>query len=140
MTKSGTAGNGEGYSTTTSKSYSAQETNNNGEISRSENSSQKTLTVPSTSGTKEGGTTSVPALGSTSPKLNSYRGTAEQCKFLGETVRHFNAGKLATFELKAPAKSTKKEDIQVNIISKLIFHYFLDTLQHWFCMNDFCSV
>ena len=38
--------------------------------------------------------------GSTSPKLPSYRGTAEKCKFEGETVRHFNAGKLAIFELR----------------------------------------
>ena len=34
----------------------------------------------------------------------------------GETVRHFNAGKLAIFELRAPGH--KREDIQVNIISK----------------------
>ena len=38
--------------------------------------------------------------GSTSPKLPSYRGTAEKCKCEGETVRHFNAGKLAIFELR----------------------------------------
>ena len=120
MTKSSTtSGSGEGYSTTTSKNYSSKEVNDNGEVSRSENSSQKTLTVPAVGTVGTVGTSKeVPALGSTSPKLNSYRGTAEQCKFLGETVRHFNAGKLATFELKAPAKTTKKEDVQVNIISK----------------------
>ena len=47
---------------------------------------------------------------------NSYRGTAEKCKFEGETVRHFNAGKLATFELRAPGHTAK--DITVNIISE----------------------
>jgi hypothetical protein len=57
-----------------------------------------------------------PAAGSTSPKLSSYRGTAEKCKFEGDTMRHFNAGKLATFELKAPGHPAK--DVQVNIISK----------------------
>ena len=55
------------------------------------------------------------APGSTSPKLSSYRGTADKCKFEGDTVRHFNAGKLATFEVKAPGY--KKEDVEVNIIS-----------------------
>ena len=56
--------------------------------------------------------------GSSSPKLQSYRGTAEKCKFEGETVRHFNAGKLAVFELKAPGH--KREDVEVSIISKLL--------------------
>ena len=56
-----------------------------------------------------------PKKGSTSPKLQSYRGTAERCKFEGETVRHFNAGKLAVFELKAPGH--KREDVAVSIIS-----------------------
>ena len=51
-----------------------------------------------------------------SPKLSSYKGTAEKCKFVGETVRHFNAGKHATFELFAPG--AKKGDVAVNIISK----------------------
>ena len=46
----------------------------------------------------------------------SYKGTAEKCKFVGETVRHFNAGKPATFELFAPG--AKKGDVDVNIISK----------------------
>ena len=50
------------------------------------------------------------------PALTSYKGTAEKCKFVGETVRHFNAGKLATFEMFAPG--TKKAEIAVNIISK----------------------
>ena len=49
--------------------------------------------------------------------MQSYRGTAEKCKFEGETVRHFNAGKLAVFELKAPGH--KREDVEVSIISKL---------------------
>ena len=56
--------------------------------------------------------------GSTSPKLNSYRGTADKCQFVGETVKHFNAGKIATFQVKAPGH--KKEDIEVNIISKFM--------------------
>jgi len=50
------------------------------------------------------------------PALTSYKGTAEKCKFVGETVRHFNAGKLATFEMFAPG--TKKAEVDVNIISK----------------------
>ena len=48
--------------------------------------------------------------------MSSYKGTAEKCKFVGETVRHFNAGKPATFELFAPGH--KKGDVDVNIISK----------------------
>jgi hypothetical protein len=57
--------------------------------------------------------------GSTSPKLPSYRGMADKCRFEGETVRHFNAGKLAVFELKAP--NHRRDEIQVNIISKYYF-------------------
>ena len=57
--------------------------------------------------------------GSSSPKLQSYRGTAEKCKFEGETVRHFNAGKLAVFELKAPGH--KREDVEVSIISMSLY-------------------
>merc|ERR1712098_401988 len=53
--------------------------------------------------------------GLASPKLTSYKGTAEKCKFVGETVRHFNAGKPATFEMFAPG--AKKGDVEVNIIS-----------------------
>ena len=56
------------------------------------------------------------SFGPGSPKLSSYKGTAEKCKFVGETVRHFNAGKPATFELFAPG--SKKGDVDVNIISK----------------------
>ena len=56
-----------------------------------------------------------PKKGSTSPKLPSYRGMADNCRFEGETVRHFNAGKLAVFELKAP--NNRKDDVHVNIIS-----------------------
>ena len=41
---------------------------------------------------------------------------ADKCRFEGETVRHFNAGKPATFELFAPG--AKKGDVDVNIISK----------------------
>ena len=52
----------------------------------------------------------------TSPKLSSYKGTADKCKFVGDTVRHFNAGKPATFEMFAPG--AKKTDVEVNIISK----------------------
>ena len=55
-------------------------------------------------------------IGPPSPKLTSYKGTADKCKFVGETVRHFNAGKLASFELFAPG--AKKGDVDVNIISK----------------------
>ena len=43
---------------------------------------------------------------------------ADKCRFEGETVRHFNAGKLAVFELRA--EKSRKDDIQVNIISKFI--------------------
>ena len=50
--------------------------------------------------------------------LQSYKGTAEKCKFVGDTVRHFNAGKVGTFELFAPG--TRKGDVAVNIISKFI--------------------
>ena len=57
-----------------------------------------------------------PKKGSTSPKLPSYRGMADNCRFEGETVRHFNAGKLAVFEMRAP--NCRKDEIQVNIISK----------------------
>ena len=56
-----------------------------------------------------------PKKGSTSPKLPSYRGMADNCRFEGETVRHFNAGKLAVFELRAP--NNRKDDVHVNIIS-----------------------
>ena len=62
------------------------------------------------------------SLGPSSPKLSSYKGTAEKCKFVGETVRHFNAGKPATFELFAPG--AKKGDVDVNIISEYLL---LDT-------------
>ena len=51
-----------------------------------------------------------------SPKLPSYKGTADKCKFVGDTVRHFNAGKPATFEMFAPG--AKKTDVEVNIISE----------------------
>ena len=41
---------------------------------------------------------------------------AAKCRFEGETVRHFNAGKLAVFELRA--EKVNKTDVGVNIISK----------------------
>lgn len=63
----------------------------------------------------KGGGGNAPKKGSTSPKLPSYRGMADNCRFEGETVRHFNAGKLAVFELKAP--NNRKDDVHVNIIS-----------------------
>merc|ERR550532_204467 len=56
-----------------------------------------------------------PAPAPPSPKLPSYKGTADKCKFVGDTVRHFNAGKPATFEMFAPG--AKKSDVEVNIIS-----------------------
>ena len=67
--------------------------------------------------------------GSSSPKLQSYRGTAEKCKFEGETVRHFNAGKLAVFELKAPGH--KREDVEVSIISKLLGLLIASRKNYW---------
>ena len=60
--------------------------------------------------------------------ISSYKGTAEKCKFVGETVRHFNAGKPATFELFAPG--AKKGDVDVNIISKC---------PHVSCQTALCS-
>ena len=42
---------------------------------------------------------------------------ADKCRFEGETVRHFNAGKLAVFEL-VLAEKVNKTDVGVNIISK----------------------
>ena len=81
-------------------------------VSRSSPSKSKSLNAPSDA---TGGSNKK---GSQSPKLQSYRGTAEKCKFEGETVRHFNAGKLAIFELKAPGH--KREEIEVSIISMLL--------------------
>jgi len=80
----------------------------NSKVSRSSPSKSKSLNVP-------GDTAESNKKGSASPKLKSYRGTADKCKFEGETVRHFNAGKLAVFELKAPGH--KREDVEVSIIS-----------------------
>ena len=73
--------------------------------------------------------------GLASPKLTSYKGTADKCKFVGETVRHFNAGKPATFELFAPG--AKKTDVDVNIISKYIyiFNHFIMLLYNPFKLN-----
>jgi len=65
--------------------------------------------------TLETGSGKTLGIGPPSPKLTSYKGTADKCKFVGETVRHFNAGKLASFELFAPG--AKKGDVDVNIIS-----------------------
>ena len=80
-------------------------------VARSSPSKSKSLSVP-------GDAAEANKKGSASPKLKSYRGTADKCKFEGETVRHFNAGKLAVFELKAPGH--KREDVEVSIISKKI--------------------
>ena len=44
---------------------------------------------------------------------------ADKCRFEGETVRHFNAGKLAVFELRA--EKVNKTDVGVNIISKFFW-------------------
>ena len=80
-----------------------------------------------------------PAPAPPSPKLPSYKGTADKCKFVGDTVlagpkhgsflteilfqvRHFNAGKPATFEMFAPG--AKKSDVEVNIISEWKKTYF----------------
>ena len=80
-----------------------------------------------------------PAPAPPSPKLPSYKGTADKCKFVGDTVgagpkhgsflreilfqvRHFNAGKPATFEMFAPG--AKKSDVEVNIISEWKRTYF----------------
>ena len=78
-----------------------------------------------------------PAPAPPSPKLPSYKGTADKCKFVGDTVsefkfqvgsnlclsqvRHFNAGKPATFEMFAPG--AKKSDVEVNIISEYHHHH-----------------
>ena len=89
---------------------------------KTQNSSQVTSSQSSSSHQRSTQETNNKALGSASPKLSSYKGTAEKCKFVGETVRHFNAGKPATFELFAPG--AKKGDVDVNIISKsYLLHY-----------------
>ena len=85
-------------------------------VARSSPSKSKSLSVP-------GDAAEANKKGSASPKLKSYRGTADKCKFEGETVRHFNAGKLAVFELKAPGH--KREDVEVSIISKNIRLFFI---------------
>ena len=89
---------------------------------KTQNSSQVTSSSTS-SHQKTVQETNSKALGSASPKLSSYKGTAEKCKFVGETVRHFNAGKPATFELFAPG--AKKGDVDVNIISKSAFTLYI---------------
>ena len=91
---------GNASTTTTTKSYAQY--------------SEKSSSMSSKKGQKsdKGGH---PKKGSTSPKLPSYRGMADNCRFEGETVRHFNAGKLAVFELKAP--NSRRDDVHVNIIS-----------------------
>ena len=87
--------------TNSSSSYNATSSSSYKATQQSSLSSQKTVQE---------------SYGPGSPKLSSYKGTAEKCKFVGETVRHFNAGKPATFELFAPG--SKKGDVDVNIISK----------------------
>ena len=94
----------------TSKSSVASVTDADGKTTTQRD--HKTLAVPETTTTTGKGNN--PA----SPKLSSYRGTADKCRFEGDAVRHFNAGKLATFELRAPGH--KKEDVEVNIISEFV--------------------
>jgi len=97
--------------TTTSKSSFAQ-------YSATESKSSESKSVKSTGDLRKSskaGSKEVAKKGSTSPKLPSYRGMADKCRFEGETVRHFNAGKLAVFELKA--EKVNKTDVGVNIIS-----------------------
>ena len=87
-------------------------------------SSQQSSSLSSSRAVQESSQSSVSkSFAPSSPKLSSYKGTAEKCKFVGETVRHFNAGKPATFELFAPG--AKKGDVDVNIISE--YHLLLDT-------------
>ena len=92
-------------SSTTTKSYAQY----------SEKSSGGSMSSKKERKSDKGGGGNAPKKGSTSPKLPSYRGMADNCRFEGETVRHFNAGKLAVFELKAP--NNRKDDVHVNIIS-----------------------
>ena len=86
-----------------------------------------------------------PAPAPPSPKLSSYKGTADKCKFVGDTVgnfdakrrfsifllqvRHFNAGKPATFEMFAPG--AKKSDVEVNIISEYCHHHHRHRHHYW---------
>ena len=101
---------GTGFSETRTYSASSSSSTKTGNFGRATSPAKQKISASEASGK------SAPLKGSTSPKLPSYRGTADKCKFEGETVRHFNAGKLAIFELRAPGH--KREDIQVNIISK----------------------
>ena len=99
-----------------SSSYSKSQdvtTNSSSSYNATSSSSYKTTQQSSLSSSQK---TVQESYGPGSPKLPSYKGTAEKCKFVGETVRHFNAGKPATFELFAPG--SKKGDVDVNIISK----------------------
>ena len=91
-----------------------QTTNSSSSYNATSSSSYKTTQQSSSLSTQK--TVESSSYGPGSPKLSSYKGTAEKCKFVGETVRHFNAGKPATFELFAPG--SKKGDVDVNIISK----------------------
>ena len=107
------------YNATTASTVQHQQT--------SFRSSQQSSSLSSSRAVQESSSTSASASKSlgppASPKLSSYKGTAEKCKFVGETVRHFNAGKPATFELFAPG--AKKGDVDVNIISEYLL--LLDT-------------
>ena len=104
------------YNATTASTVQHQQT--------SFKSSQQSSSLSSSRAVQESSQSSVSkSFGPSSPKLTSYKGTAEKCKFVGETVRHFNAGKPATFELFAPG--AKKGDVDVNIISE--YHLLLDT-------------
>ena len=95
------------------------QTNSSSSYNATSSSSYKTTQQSSSLSTVEN-TVESSSFGPGSPKLSSYKGTATKCKFVGETVRHFNAGKPATFELFAPG--SKKGDVDVNIISKLTFY------------------
>lgn len=96
-------------------SSSHLQTNSSSSYNATSSSSYKTTQQSSSLSTVEN-TVESSSYGPGSPKLSSYKGTATKCKFVGETVRHFNAGKPATFELFAPG--SKKGDVDVNIISK----------------------
>eukprot|EP00096_Caligus_rogercresseyi_P015922 TRINITY_DN841_c0_g1_i2.p1 TRINITY_DN841_c0_g1~~TRINITY_DN841_c0_g1_i2.p1 ORF type:complete len:1301 (+),score=355.07 TRINITY_DN841_c0_g1_i2:98-4000(+) len=81
-----------------------------------------TTTTTSSSSTNKDGKPEDKALGSLaapsgtqSPRLNTFRGMADKCSFEEDALKHFKAGKPASFSLKAPGY--KKEDIGVSIIS-----------------------
>ena len=126
------ATNGNGHHSAASASFSKSSTHDSSynattasTVQTSFKSSQQSSSLSSSRAVQESSQQSSVSknFGPSSPKLSSYKGTAEKCKFVGETVRHFNAGKPATFELFAPG--AKKGDVDVNIISE--YHLLLDT-------------